>query len=111
MSNILQNFCSIIIQIQTIFFVFSINSIEYFISIDNACSNRCVGPLPRIKISFFLLSIFTDELIHYYSKITTFLPVPSLRCDKNTCLSNPTPYPEYLYLSISAFFCRTNCTK
>ena len=26
-------------------------------------SNHCVGPSPRIKMSFFLLSICTDELI------------------------------------------------
>ena len=35
-------------------------------------SNPCVGTLPRIKISFFLLLICTDELISS-PKIMTFL--------------------------------------
>ena len=43
-----------------------------------------------------------DELIST-PKIITFLPVPLLGCQKNRCLSNPIPYPEYVYLSISAF--------
>ena len=34
-------------------------------------------------------------------KFITFLPVPPLGCEKNQCLSNPIPYPEYLYLSMS----------
>ena len=37
-------------------------------------------------------------------KITTFLPYPPLGCVKLPFESNPIPYPEYLYLSISAFF-------
>ena len=37
--------------------------IEYWISADNVVSsNPCVGPFPRIKVSFFLLLICTDEL-------------------------------------------------
>ena len=36
--------------------------------------NTCVGPIPRIKISFFLLSTCTDELTSTH-KITTFLPM------------------------------------
>ena len=35
--------------------------------------------------------------------IITFLPVPPLGCEKNPCLSNPIPYPEYLYLSVRSF--------
>ena len=37
-------------------------------------SNVCVEPLPRIKISLFLLSVFVDELIST-PKIITFPPV------------------------------------
>ena len=69
----------------------------------NVCSNPCVGPLPRIKISYFLLSIFADEQRLSTPKIITFLSVPPPGCQKNPCLSNVIPYPEYLYLSISAF--------
>ena len=35
--------------------------------------NPCVGPLPRIKIFLFLLSVCTDKLIST-PKIRTFLP-------------------------------------
>ena len=49
-----------------------------------------------------MLSIIVDELISA-PKIHTFLPVPPLGCEKNPCLSNPIPYPEYLYLSIATF--------
>ena len=39
----------------------------------------------------------------YFQKIITFLPNPVPENEKLPCLSNPIPYPEYLYLSISAF--------
>ena len=84
------------------FLLFSVKLFKYIFSADSVCSNPCVGPLPRIKISFFLLSIFAHELIST-PNITKFLPVPPLGCEKNQCLSNPIPYPEYLHLSISAF--------
>ena len=64
-------------------------------------SNPCVGPLPRIKVSFFLLSIFVEGLISTL-KIITFLP-KSTPNEKGVSLSNPIPYPEYPYWSISAF--------
>ena len=64
-------------------------------------SNPCVGPLPRIKISFFLFLIFVEELIST-PKMITFLPI-SLPTGKDVFLSNPIPYPEYSYLLISAF--------
>ena len=83
------------------FLLFSVKLIEYIFSALSACSDPCVRPLPRIKIFFFLLSIFVDELISTL-KIIIFLPVPPLGCENNPCLSNPIPYPEYLYLSISA---------
>ena len=53
-------------------------------------------------MSFFPLSIFADELVST-PKIITFSPV-SLPIERDVSLSNPIPYPEYPYLSISAFF-------
>ena len=66
------------------------------------CSNPYVGPLPEIKISFFLLSIFIDEFIST-PKIIMFLPNPVQGDENLPCLSNPIPYSEYLCLSISTF--------
>ena len=94
-------------QAQTELFILLCKT-EYIFSANSACFNPCVGPLPRIKTSFLLLSIFVDELIPTpkislkISKIT-FLPVPPLGCEKLPLLSNPIPYSQYLYLSISAF--------
>ena len=51
---------------------------------------------------FFLLSIFVDGLISTL-KVISFLPDPVPGNEKIPYLSNPIPYPEYLYLSISAF--------
>ena len=56
---------------------------------------------PELKWLFFLLSIFDNELIST-PKIIIFLPI-SLPFEKGVFLSNPIPYPEYPYLSISAF--------
>ena len=47
------------------------------------------------------MSFFDDELIST-PKIITFLLV-SLPIEKDVSLSNPMSYPEYPYLSISAF--------
>ena len=44
--------------------------IESIFSAVNVHSNPFVVPLPRIKISFFLLSIFVDELISTPTIIT-----------------------------------------
>ena len=82
------------------FLLFSAKLIEYIFSELSLCSNPGAGPLPRIKISFFVFSTFIDELISTPKNIT-FLPVPPLRCEKNPCVSNP--YADYLYLPISAF--------
>ena len=49
-----------------------------------------------------MLLIFVDELIST-PKIIKFLPVPPLGYEKNPFPSNPIPYPEYVYLSISTF--------
>ena len=43
-----------------------------------------------------------EELIST-PKIITLLPNLPPEIEKISCLSNPSPYPEYLYLSISAF--------
>ena len=66
-------------------------------------SNPCVGPTPRIKTSFFLLSTFPQELISTPKIITFWVNLPLE--NKNVQLgSNPVPYPEYLYLPITAFY-------
>ena len=44
------------------------------------------------------------ELLISAPKIITLLPSPPLGCEKVPLKSNPVPYPEYLHLSISAFF-------
>ena len=66
-------------QAETRFFVFSVKLIECIFSALSICYNPCVGPLPRIKISFFLSSIFVEELIST-PKIITFPSVPPLGC-------------------------------
>ena len=84
------------------FFPVTIKLIEYIFSALSVCSSPCVGPSLKIKIYFFLLSIFVDELMST-PKIITFLPNPVPGNEKLPCLSNPIPYPEYPYLSMSAF--------
>ena len=60
-------------------------------------------PLPRTKI-FLVLLLACEELLKSAPKIITFLPYPPIGCEKLPLESNPIPYPEYLYLLISAFF-------
>ena len=48
--------------------------------------------------------MFCVELLISAPKIITFLPYCQLGCEKLPLDSNPISYPEYLYLSISAFF-------
>ena len=60
-----------------------------------------LDPFQELKYPF-LLSIFVDELIST-PKIITFLPNPVPGNEKLPFLSNPIPYPEYPYLSMSAF--------
>ena len=84
-------------QAQTIFFLlFSVKLIEYIFPADSIYSDPCLGSLPRVEISFSLLSIFVVELIST-PKIIIFLPVPPLGCEKNPCLSNPIPYLENIF--------------
>ena len=60
---------------------------------------------PKSKYLFVLLPVFVDELMSS-PKIITLLPNPVPGNEKFPCLSNPTPRPEYLYLSIAAFLVR-----
>ena len=74
------------------FFPVTVKLIEYIFYALSVCSNACSGPLLKIKISFFLLSIFVDELMPTL-KIITFLSNPVTRNEILPCLSNPLPYP------------------
>ena len=77
------------------------NTIFFAVSV---CSNSCVGHLPRIEISFFLLSICGDEFISTPKTITCLTtPLPT---EKIPFLIIPIPYREYLYLLISTFLVR-----
>ena len=71
-------------------FLFRYCKIEYIFSAVNVCSNPCVGPFPRIRMSFFLLSMCAEELIST-PKIITFRPNPLLGNEKLDFLSNPVP--------------------
>ena len=57
----------------------------------------CVGPSPTNKIFSFLLSICINELIS-----APKIMVPSVN-ENSEQESNPATYPQYLYLSGSAF--------
>ena len=82
-------------QTQTeLFYHFQQNYLNIFF-LQTVCCNPCVVPLPKIKIYFFLLSIFIDDLIST-PKIITFLST-LLPNEKVPFLSNPISYPEYLY--------------
>ena len=58
-----RGYCSIIMEGQTEFFLFSVKLGEHIFSADSVCTNPCEEPLPRIKIWIFWLSIFLDKLI------------------------------------------------
>ena len=90
-------------QAKTIFFFVTVKLIEYIFSAISICSSPSVGPIPRTYIFFFLLSIWTEELIST-PKINIFLPNPPLGNEKLPLLSNPVPQPECPYFSISTFF-------
>ena len=52
--------------------------IEYWASgVNVVLFNPCVGPLPRIKIYFLLISICTDEIFSAPKIITVLLTPPS----------------------------------
>ena len=63
----------------------------------------CMRLLPNTN-SLFTLLLACTELLRSAPKIITYLPSPSLGCEKLLLESNPIPYPEYFYLSTSEFF-------
>ena len=64
--------------------------IKYIFSAASVCSNPFVGSFQRIKVYFFLLSTWAEELIST-PKIITFWLNPPLRNEKLELLSNPVP--------------------
>ena len=73
-----------------ILFLICVKLIGYFVSAINVWFNPCLGPSPRIKISFPLLSTLADELISA-TKIITVLPIlPSVN-ENSERDSNPMP--------------------
>ena len=77
--------------------------IAYFASaVIAVSSNSCVDPSPRIKITLFLLSMCTDQLIPapkqkiFFSKLLSVIKYSERE-------SNPMRQLLYLYLSGSAF--------
>ena len=67
-------------------FLVTVKLIEYVFYAVSVCIKPCLGPFPRIKMSFFLKSTWPEELIST-PKIITFWPNQS-RFDP---LSNPVP--------------------
>ena len=53
-------------------------------------SNPCVRPFPRIKVSFFLLSICLEELISTPKIVTFLITLPSVN-ESFELESNPIP--------------------
>ena len=53
---------------------------------------------------FLVLLLSYTERLKSAPKIIIFSPYPPLGCVKPPLESNPIPYSEYLYLSISIFF-------
>ena len=80
---------------EQIFFYRSLKLIEYSASTVNVeSSNPRVGPLLRIDISFFQLSVCTEELLSNRNIMTVLQsPLPSVN-EKNPRASNPIPYPK-----------------
>ena len=64
--------------------------IEYWISAAKLWFNSFVGPLPRIKISFPLLLIWTDELISAPKIIKSLATLTSGK-EYSSRVSNPIP--------------------
>ena len=73
-------------------FLVTMKLIRHIFSAVSVCSNPCVGPFPRIKMSFFLLLTWTEELISTSTpKIILFWPNPPFGNEKFEFLSNPIP--------------------
>ena len=75
---------------------------EYLTTAVVAPSSASVDPLPKTKISFFLLSVCADELLSTL-KITAFLAHSPFTNEKPERALNPILLPHYPYLSGSAF--------
>ena len=89
--NELKTVASIAMHLKQNFLFDFENWIKYWVSAVNiVLSDPCVGPKPKIKVSFFLLSICTDELISV-PKIMTFLPVLPSGNEHSECESNQIP--------------------
>ena len=73
------------------FFPDCVKLIGYFASdVNEVPPSPCVDPLQRMKISFPLLSICTDEL-KSFSKMLTFLPTLPSGKEYSPRESNPLP--------------------
>ena len=82
------------------------NTIFFAVSV---CSNSCVGHLPRIKISFFLLSICGDEFISTPKTITCLTtPLPT---EKIPFPIQSNTVSRIIILSIQAFSVNITPTK
>ena len=72
--NSFRNFCFKFVNFNTIYkqitvcsIMFALKLIEYiFFAVNECSSNPCVGPSPRIKMSFFILNM--NRWTHIYSK-------------------------------------------
>ena len=69
-------------------FLNEIKLIEYLLFVFAASSNPCVGPSPRTKIYFFLLSVCVGELLSR-PKTMTFLPIPKFKIKFLVSLTAP----------------------
>ena len=63
---------------------------EYIFYAVSVCSRPCVGPFSITNMSFFLLSIWAEEL-RSTPKINTFWPNPPPGKEKADLLLNPIP--------------------
>ena len=77
-------------RLNTIFFPGCVKIIGYFASGVNVWFNPYVGPSTRIKISFPLLSTWTDEFISAPKIITLLSTLPSIN-GNSEWESNPMP--------------------
>ena len=78
-------------KFNAILFLGCVKLIGYLASAVNVVSsNLCVGPSLRIKISVFLLSIFTDQLISAPKILTFFCILPSVNENSER---EPNPIP------------------
>ena len=80
------------VSFKQIFFLVTVELIEYIFAAVSVCSNAPVGPYPRTNMSFFILSIWEEELTSA-PKIDIFWPDPPPGNENLDLLSNPLPQP------------------